>query len=163
MYDATVVFCDLYISKFSRTVDQMVQAARSGKQNIAEGSMASATSKKTELKLINVAKSSLEELLEDYEDYLRQNNLEIWEKTHPEVIKIRKLAYIQNKSYLTYKDYFESKSPELFANCAATIVHQAIYLMDRQLESLGKSFLENGGFTENLYKKRKDYRKNKPD
>ena len=139
----------------------MVQAARSGKQNIAEGSMASATSKKTELKLINVAKSSLEELLEDYEDYLRQNNLEIWEKEHPEVIKIRKLAYIQNKSYMTYKKYFESNSPERFANCAATIIHQAIYLIDRQLESLGKSFLENGGFTENLYKKRKEYRKNK--
>ena len=105
----------------------------------------------------------MEELLEDYEDYLRQNNLEIWDKEHQEVIKIRKLAYIQNKSYVTYKNYFESNSSERFANCAATIIHQAIYLIDRQLESLGKSFLENGGFTENLYKKRKDYRKNKPD
>jgi len=162
IYDATVVFCERYISCFSRTVDQMVQAARSGKQNIAEGSQASATSKKTEIKLINVARSSLQELLEDYEDYLRQNNLEIWEKNNPEALKVRKLAYKSNKTYSTYKKYFESGSSEIFANTVLTIIHQANYLLDKHIASLDKSFLESGGFTENLYKKRvANRRKNK--
>ena len=94
IYDATVVFCKQFIDKRSRTVDQMVQAARSGKQNIAEGCMASGTSKKNELKLIGVARASLEELLLDYQDFLRQNNLELWNKEHPHAQAIRKLSFI---------------------------------------------------------------------
>jgi len=100
VYDATVVFCDRFVSKRSRTHDQMVQAARSGKQNIAEGSMASGTSKKTELKLVGVARASLEELLLDFQDYLRQHRLPLWSKEHPKAKKVRALCYKKNRSYL---------------------------------------------------------------
>src|SRR5918996_6456125 len=93
VYDATVRFCDKFVERRSRTHDQMVQAARSGKQNIAEGSMASGTSKKTELKLVGVARASLEELLLDYQDYLRQHGLGVWGKDHPTAQSVRKLAY----------------------------------------------------------------------
>ena len=104
-YDVTVRFCDRYINKRSRTHDQMVQAARSGVQNIAEGSQASGTSKKFELKLTNVARASLEELLLDFQDFLRQRNLSLWGKTHPWAQRIRKLAYVKNRSYSTYRSY----------------------------------------------------------
>src|SRR5512132_3015435 len=99
VYDATTAFCNRLIDRRSRTHDQMVQAARSGKQNIAEGSMASGTSKKTELKLIGVARASLEELLLDYQDFLRQKGLPLWGKDHPTAVAVRKLAYINNRSY----------------------------------------------------------------
>jgi len=102
IYDATVAFCNRFIDKRSRTNDQMVQAARSGKQNIAEGSMASGTSKKTEIKLVGVARASLEELLLDYKDFLRQKNLTLWDKSHPKIQEIRKLAYEKNRTYKTY-------------------------------------------------------------
>src|SRR3989339_1687416 len=105
IYDLTVEFCKRYIDKYSRTRDQMVQAARSGRQNIAEGSQASGTSEKTEIKLIGVARASLEELLADYEDFLRQNRLKLWEKDDPEARKVRALAYTTNRSYETYKTY----------------------------------------------------------
>jgi restriction system protein len=158
IYDATVVFCDRFIEKRSRTNDQMVQAARSGKQNIAEGSMASGTSKKTELKLIGVARASLEELLLDYHDFLRQKGLAVWTKDFPQAQEVRRLCYRANKSYLTYKTYFES-SPETAANAAICIIHQANYLLDQQLRSLEKTFLEEGGFTERLYRVRSQIRK----
>src|SRR5207244_12173236 len=99
VYDATVRFCGRFVDRRSRTVDQMVQAARSGKQNIAEGSMASGTSRKTELKLVSVARASLEELLLDYEDYLRQNQLQLWPKESPKTQEIRNLAKLDNSSY----------------------------------------------------------------
>ena len=102
VFDGTVKFCNRWISRRSRTHDQMVQAARSGKQNIAEGSMASGTSKKTELKLVGVARASLEELLLDYQDFLRQRHLLLWGKNHPTAKKIRNLAYARNRSYVTY-------------------------------------------------------------
>lgn len=105
IYDATVKFCRRYIDRKSRTIDQMVQAARSGKQNIAEGSQASGTSKKTELKLVGVARASLEELLLDYQDFLRQRKLPLWNKNHPQAKAIRKLAYEKNRSYRTYRTY----------------------------------------------------------
>ncbi len=114
VYDATVVFCNRLIDRRSRTHDQMVQAARSGKQNIAEGSVASGTSKKTELKLVGVARASLEELLLDYQDFLRQRGLPLWGKDHPQAQAIRKLAYVQNRSYATYKTYVEGRFPR---NC----------------------------------------------
>lgn len=157
IYDFTVEFCKKYISYKSRTIDQMVQAARSGKQNIAEGSQVSGTSKKTELKLISVARGSLEELLQDYEDFLRQHNLEIWSKNDKHAKTIRALAYLRNRSYVNYKSYMET--PESAANCALCLLHQANFLLEKQLKALEKDFLEKGGFTENLYQKRKDYQK----
>ena len=102
VYDATVKFCDRFIEKRSRTHDQMVQAARSGRQNIAEGSQASGTSKKFELKLVGVARASLEELLLDYEDFLRQRGLVLWSKDHPTAKVVRRLAYEKNRTYVTY-------------------------------------------------------------
>jgi four helix bundle suffix protein len=151
IYDATVAFCRRFIDRRSRTNDQMVQAARSGKQNIAEGSMASGTSKKTELKLVGVARASMEELLLDYQDFLRQRGLALWEKEHPENRKIRKLTYEQNRTYTTYKSYIEESPPETAANALICLIHQANYLLDQQLRQLEKQFLEEGGFTERLY------------
>jgi restriction system protein len=113
IYDATVVFCDRFINVRSRTHDQMVQAARSGKQNIAEGSMASGTSKKTELKLIGVARASLEELMLDLEDFLRQRKLSLWGKDHTKACEVRRLAYAPNRSYTTYSSYIEASPPEI--------------------------------------------------
>jgi restriction system protein len=159
VFDATTVFCDRFIDKRSRTHDQMVQAARSGKQNIAEGSMASGTSKKTELKLIGVARASLEELLLDFQDFLRQRGLPLWPKGNPQAQEIRALAYRSDRSYLTYKPYFEKPEPETAANAAICLIHQANYLLDRQLRSLEKEFLEEGGFTERLYRVRSQARK----
>ena len=158
VHDATVVFCGRFIDRKSRTNDQMVQAARSGKQNIAEGSMASGTSKKTELKLIGVARASLEELLLDYQDFLRQRELTLWPKGHPQAQEVCALAYKSNRSYSTYKTYFESSSPELAANAAICLIHQANYLLDQQLRALEKDFLEEGGFTERLYRIRSQKR-----
>ncbi len=155
VFDATVAFCDRFIDRRSRTHDQMVQAARSGKQNIAEGSMASGTSKKTELKLIGVARASLEELLIDFQDFLRQKGLSLWGKDHEQARKIRGLAHEKNRSYSTYKAYFEEDSPEVAANAAICLIHQTNYLLDQQLRALEKEFLKEGGFTERLYRVRK--------
>jgi four helix bundle suffix protein len=131
----------------------MVQAARSGKQNIAEGSMASGTSKKFELKLVGVARASLEELLLDYQDFLRQRKLPLWGKDHPKAQQIRKLAYASNRSYRTYKTYIEN-CPETAANTLICLIHQTNFLLDQQLRNLEKQFLEQGGFTEKLYRAR---------
>ncbi len=168
VYDATVIFCDRFISKRSRTHDQMVQAARSGRQNIAEGSVASGTSKKFELKLTNVAKASLEELLLDYEDYLRQNRLRQWDKNDPAALAVR-------NRYRSYPaEWFEEDRPEgesldpygtadavaeTAANTVLCLTHQAIYLLKRQVESQEKTFLQEGGFTERLYQQRQKERK----
>ena len=158
VYDATVAFCDRFISRYSRTHDQMVQAARSGKQNIAEGSMASGTSKKTELKLVGVARASLEELLLDYQDFLRQKGLALWGRDHPKAKQVRGLCYRKNRSYLTYKSYIETSPPETAANTLICIIHQTNYLLDQQLRALEKEFLKEGGFTERLYRTRKAVR-----
>jgi len=157
IYDLTVQFCNCYIDKRSRTHDQMVQAARSGQQNIAEGSQASATSKKSELKLLGVARASLEELLNDYQNYLRQHGLTPWDKDSNEARGVRTLAYTTNRSYETYMSY--AKDPQSFANCIICLTHQANYLLDHQLDSLEKTFIEQGGYTENLFKKRLDNRR----
>jgi len=154
VYDATVVFCDRWIGRRSRTHDQMVQAARSGKQNIAEGSMASGTSKKFELKLVGVARASLEELLLDYQDFLRQRKLSLWGKNHPQSQKIRKLAYASNRSYSNYRPYIEGTPPEVAANTLICLIHQTNFLLDQQLRQLEKQFLGQGGFTEKLYRAR---------
>ena len=154
VYDCTVKFCDRFIDRHSRTHDQMVQAARSGRQNIAEGSQASGTSKKFELKLVGVARASLEELLLDYEDFLRQRGFKQWDKNHPTAVIIRRLAYEENRSYSTYSSYIESAPPEVAANTIICLIHQTNYLLDQQLRQLEKAFLEEGGFTERLYKAR---------
>ncbi len=158
VHDATVVFCDRFIDRRSRTNDQMVQAARSGKQNIAEGSMASGTSKKTELKLIGVARASLEELLVDFQDYLRQHGLPLWGKDHPQARQVRALCYKENRSYSTYKTYTEGGSAEVAANTMICVIHQTNFLLDQQLRALEKEFLEEGGFTEKLYRARSQMR-----
>lgn len=161
VYDATVAFCDRFVDRRSRTHDQMVQAARSGKQNIAEGSMASGTSKKTELKLVNVARASLEELLLDYEDFLRQRKLSLWGKDHPTAQAVRKLVYRTNRTYETYRPYIEEAQPEIAANTLICLINQTNYLLDQQLRQLEQQFLEEGGFTEKLYRTRLQARKNR--
>ncbi|MEN6503281.1 MAG: four helix bundle suffix domain-containing protein, partial [Planctomycetaceae bacterium] len=142
-YDATMVFCDRFIDRRSRTHDQMVQAARSGKQNIAEGSAASGTSRKTELKLTGVARASLEELLLDYQDFLRQKGLQLWDKNHPQAQAVRKLAYEQHRTFETYRTYVEKGSAEVAANTILCVIHQANYLLDQQLKQLEQQFLEH--------------------
>jgi len=154
VFDATVKFCERFVDKRSRTVDQMVQAARSGKQNIVEGSMASGTSKKMELKLIGVARASLEELLNDYKDFIRQRHLALWHKDHPRAKKVRALAYSVDRSYATYQNYIEDSTPEIAANVILCIINQTNYLLDQQLRELEKRFLEEGGITERLYRAR---------
>lgn len=159
VYDATTAFCRRFIDNRSRTHDQMIQAARSGKQNIAEGSMASGTSRKMEMKLVGVARASLEELLQDYEDYLRQHGLPLWGKDDPKAVFIRKLAYVPNRSYSTYRRYVETAPPEVAANTIICVIHQANYLLDQQLRQLERRFIEEGGFTERLYRERTRTRK----
>lgn len=159
VYDATVAFCNRLIDRRSRTHDQMVQAARSGKQNIAEGSMASGTSRKTELKLVGVARASLEELLLDYQDYLRQRGLALWGKDNQQSQTVRKIAFKKDRSYRSYKTYIEDAEPETAANTLICLIHQANYLLDQQLRQLEERFLKEGGFTERLYQKRSQARR----
>jgi len=154
VYDATVQFCDRFVDGRSRTHDQMVQAARSGRQNIAEGSQASGTSDKTELKLVGIARASLEELLLDYQDFLRQRGLALGETDHPKAPAVRKLAYENNRSYSTYRTYIEEKDEEAAANTIICLIHQTNYLLDQLLRQMEARFLEAGGFTERLYQAR---------
>lgn len=154
VYEFTLEFCDRYVDYKSRTKDQMEQAARSGVRNIAEGSQASGTSKKTELKLVNVARASLEELLGDYETFLKRKHLQLWDKEDPRAKVVRALAYRTDKTYTTYMTYMDDL--EKAANCMICLINQANYLLDRQLQKLDQQFLEEGGFTERLYKMRKN-------
>jgi four helix bundle suffix protein len=159
VYDATVVFCDRFVEKRSRTRDQMVQAARSGVQNIAEGSMASATSKKTELKLTGVARASLEELMLDFEDFLRQRGLRIWDKNSPEALAVRKLYQSDKSDKSDGSDKSDpysvaTASAEIAANTLICLINQASFLLGRQLQKLEEDFLSEGGFTERLYRQR---------
>lgn len=156
VYDGTVFFCNKFVEKRSRTHDQMVQAARSGVQNIAEGSLASATSKKTELKLTGVARASLGELLLDYEDYLRQRGLKQWTKDSTEALRARKLLS-DLSDWSDLSDSF-NWSDERFANIMICLINQASYLLWKQMQRLEEDFLREGGFTERLYNKRKDFR-----
>jgi len=155
VYDATIKFCDRLIDPKSRTHDQMVQAARSGNKNIAEGSQVSGTSRKMELKLVGVARASLEELLLDFEDFLRQRGLTLWSKSHPTAQVVRRLAYQNDRSYSTYSSYVEKAPPETAANTIICLIHQTNYLLDQQLRQLENAFLTEGGFTERLYHARK--------
>jgi four helix bundle suffix protein len=185
VYDVTVRFCGRYVNPRSRTHDQMVQAARSGVQNIAEGSQASGTSKKTELKLTNVARASLEELRLDYEDFLRQRGLPLWAREDPrraELIARRCTTAEavalwakdvhdglsgqhgqsrQNRKSTESMPSTKSTFPEIAANGALALIAVACSLLDRQIASLEKAFVEEGGFTERLYRVRS--RRRKPD
>ena len=175
-YDITVRFCDRYVDKFSRTKDQMVQAARSGVQNIAEGSQASATSKKTEIKLTQVARASLEELILDYEDFLRQRGLQQWERANPlrqALIGQRcqsaddVAAWIKEQSKYAQESSTKSTTstlstkihPEFSANAALVLLSVACSLLDRQIERLAQDFENEGGFTERLYRVRSEKRR----
>lgn len=172
VYDLTVRFVELYIDKKSRTCDQMVQAARSGVQNIAEGSVASGTSKKTELKLTNVARASLEELKLDYEDFLRQNNLDQWEKSDcrkDDLISTRCRTmqdlriWINGPTGRFGADGKKSSTPEIAANAALTLIGVSCSLLDRQIKRLADDFKKEGGFTERLYRVRSQERAEKAD
>jgi len=167
VYDATVIFCDRFVDKRSRTYDQMIQAARSGVQNIAEGSMASATSKKTELKLTGVARASLEELLLDYEDLLRQRGLRMWAKDSTDALAVRRKYRSEQSDVSDMSDASDSPDPygigvastEVAANTLICLINQASYLLRRQLQQLEQAFLDEGGFTERLYRERQARRK----
>ena len=154
VYDATVWFCGKYLRRGDRTIDQMIQAARSGKQNILEGSLASGTSKKTEVKLTNVARASLEELLEDYRDYLRVRGFRLWEKDSREALFVRRLGRSDDVTYETYRTYIETRPPEVAANIIICLIHQTNYLLDQQIRQLEKAFVSEGGLSERMMKAR---------
>lgn len=162
VYDVTVRFCECYVDRFSRTRDQMVQAARSGVQNIAEGSQASGTSKKTELKLTNVARASLEELRRDYEDYLRQRGIEQWRADHPSLVRFkarrcRKMEDVRDWIAEEKASAGEGAAGEaaLAAHAALSLLNVCCYLLDRQLAAQAESFEREGGFSERLYRVRR--------
>lgn len=162
IYDGTVYFTNRFFNKYDRTVGQMVQAARSGKQNIAEGSMASATSKEMEIKLTNVARASLEELQIDFEDFLRTRKLPIWDKNHRLVARVREL----NKStptptYETFQKAIEHENPEICANVMITLIKISTYLLKQQIKQLEIAFVKEGGLRERMTRARIDERNKK--
>ena len=157
IYALTYDFAHKHLQKGDRTIDQMVQAARSGKQNIIEGCAASATSQKTEIKLVNVAKASLQELLEDYRDYLRTRGLKQWAEQSVEWQAMRDLGKKHNDAEF-FMALCPSRSAEVIANMVIVLIYQADYLLFKQLERLEKDFLAEGGFTERMYRVRKQQR-----
>lgn len=172
IYDATVSFCDRFVGKRSRTHDQMVQAARSGRQNIAEGSRASATSSQTELRLVNVARASLDELLLDYEDFLRQRGLAQWGKDDPRAKAVREIGKKIDRTdrsdqpdqsdAKSYEQWLNHADPEVVANAIICLVHQANYLLDRQVAGLERQFIHEGGYSERLAAARIQERRKQP-
>jgi four helix bundle suffix protein len=154
VYDGTVWFCSRYLEKRDRTYDQMVQAARSGKQNIIEGSQASGTSKETEIKLTNVARASLEELLEDYRDFLRVRGAPEWTTAHPYTQRLRELNRQPNANYETFKKAIENPDPLIAANVMIGLIKLTNYLLDRQLRQLEQAFLKEGGLRERMTRAR---------
>jgi len=154
VYDGTVWFCKHYLEKRDRTYDQMIQAARSGKQNILEGSQASGTSKQTEIKLTGVARASLEELLEDYRDFLRVRGLSEWTKEHPYTERLRQLNRQRDANYETFKKGIENSDPAIAANVMIGLIKLTNFLLDRQIRHLEKAFLEQGGLRERMTRTR---------
>ncbi len=154
VYDGTVRFCQRFFEKRDRTVDQMVQAARSGKQNILEGSRASGTSKEAEIKLTNVARASLEELLEDYRDFLRVRGLAEWPKDHSHVRRLRQLNRTPNADYETFKKAIEHPDPAIAANVMIGLIKLTNYLLDQQLRYLEEAFVKEGGLRERMTRAR---------
>lgn len=154
IYDCTYRFCARFLKRGDRTIDQMVQAARSGKQNIIEGSQASGTSKEMEIKLTNVARASLAELLADYEDFLRVRDFPLWAKDAKEALYVRRLGNKPHTTYETYREFCDTRPPEVVANIAICLVHQACFLLDQQLRRLEQDFLKEGGLRERMTRAR---------
>jgi len=170
IYDATYWFCEKFLDPRSRTVDQMVQGGRSGRQNIAEGSRFAATSSQTELRLVNAARSSLEELLLDFEDYLRHRHLPQWEPESPEALAVREVParyrrqrrsadpsdllhltdLTDHQRWQLYAPWLEHADPVVRANAIICLIHQANYLLDQQITALEQAFIEEGGYSEQL-------------
>ena len=159
IYDITFYFTQHYLQKGDRTIDQMVQAARSGKQNIAEGNQAAATSSETEIKLTNVAKASLEELLDDYEDYLRVRNLPQWGHLHPRYEKMRQYARSE-QIRSNYAQVVQKMNDEETANLCITLIHQAMYMLHKLLITMQERFVTEGGIRERMFQARVNYRNN---
>lgn len=157
IYCLTYYFVENYLTKGDRTYDQMLQAARSGKQNIIEGTAASTTSSKTEIKLVNVAKASLQELLEDYEDYLKTRGFRQWEESSVELETMRDLGKKHNEAEF-FMQLAQTRPPETIANMCIVLIKQADYLLFRQLQRLSDDFMKNGGFTERMYRLRSQQR-----
>lgn len=162
IYDITFRFAHKYLSRGDRTVDQMIQSARSGKQNILEGSKAAQTSKETEIKLTNVARASLEELLADYRDYLRVRDHVIWGKDSKEAQFVRQLGRKTPHTYELYREFVETRPPEVIANIALCLIHQTNYLLDQQIRRLEKDFVQHGGLRERMTRVRLAYRNKRP-
>jgi four helix bundle suffix protein len=166
VYDITFRFCGRFLSRFDPTNDQMIQAARSGKQNIAEGSKAASTSRETELRLTNVARASFEELLLDYEDYLRVRDLKQWDKDSKESLYVRELsrgatshdANADAATFETFREFVETRSDEVVANIAICLIHQANYLLDKQIAGIEQDFLKEGGLRERMSQIRREVR-----
>ena len=162
VYDLTFRFAHKFLLKGDRTIDQMIQSARSGKKNILEGSKAGLTSKETELKLTNVARASLEELLDDYKDYLRARDLALWDKASKEAQYVRKLGRRTPQTYEQYREFVETRSPEVVANITICLIHQTNYLLDQPLRRLERDFLERGGLRERMTRLRLRRRNQSP-
>ncbi len=165
IYDATFHFCERFVDRRSRTTDQMVQAARSGRQNIAEGSRAAATSSQTELRLVNVARASLEELLLDFEDYLRHRRLPQWTPDSSDALAVRNVPREFRKDpsdptnltdlndaqrWALYSRWLEHDDPAVRANAVICLIHQVNYLLDNQINAIEQQFVTEGGYSEQL-------------
>lgn len=158
IYDATIYFTNRFLTKGDRTVDQMVQAARSGKQNIAEASMASGTSKETEIKLTNVARASQEELLIDYRDFMRNRGIIEWDKSHPYAMRMSDLIRHKPANYETFKKGIEHQNPEITVNVIVGLIKVTQFLLSRQIKTLENDFIQNGGLRERMTRVRMKYK-----
>ena len=157
IYDGTYLFCRRFLKRGDRTIDQMVQAARSGKQNIIEGVLAWEVSSETFLKLLGVARASQEELLEDYRDYLRTRRLELWDKKSIPALRIRQLGRLPGENFETYHNLLEQRSDGTCANIMICLIHQCNYLLDQLMRSAGNKFIQDGGMREKMKRVRLDY------
>jgi four helix bundle suffix protein len=162
VYDLTFRFAHKHLAKGDRTIDQMIQSARSGKQNILEGSKAATTSKETEIKLTNVGRASLEELLADYRDYLRVRDHSIWDRESREARFVRTLGRKTPQTYELYREFVETRSAEVIANIAICLIHQTNFLLDQQLRRLEQDFLKDGGLRERMTRARLTHRNQLP-
>ena len=158
VYDVTFRFCQRFLKRGDRTIDQMIQAARSGKQNIVEGTKAAGTSKETELKLIGVARASLEELLIDYRDFLRVRDFPLWDKNTKQAEFVRKIGSKPGVGFETYREFCETRPADVVANIAICLIHQTNYLLDQQLRALERDFVKEGGIRERMTRARIQYR-----
>ena len=154
VFDATLYFCNRFFTKFDRTREQMIQAARSGKQNILEGSEASGTSKETEIKLTNTARASLKELLEDYRDFMRNRGIAEWRSSDSYALRLRQLNRTPGANYQTFKKAVEHSDPAICSNAIAGLIKVTCYLLDRQIARLEQDFLKEGGLRERMTRAR---------